>query len=316
MSAKSFLHPHVLKAVKTNLVDSPSNRGFIEAVEDATQFLDDQPARFSFRFHLRPVPQLMGMTRVEAFSEALREIYGWLGFMSFGTTYRTRELLSGIVTGLNETRYTLAMLASRALLELAAVWSPLPAQIAPQLENLDQLDSLPFHTANADTRIAQNYARIIWEPWDAIRRLLTKGRFNWELALRHDAELFTKYREVPEARRQAKLTRLIGNLRFDGPVPPGATPQFWYAILSEFVHPDPAASVMNVDRAEPEGPNSIRFALAATPSENSDLAQVTVNVIGIPVRESLRITKDCITSLRNLMDEHGHRLQRLGIYRA
>jgi hypothetical protein len=262
----------------------------LEALSEVDAYLREVPKEFVMTFFHDPTPQRLGDDAASAIRNAINETLEWLCFAHRSVAYRAAELAAELVRALNARSHLTALFCARALLELAGLFHMQLESIMAHGAKLGALapEDLSRYPHLQESR-KRDIASIVIEAWQAIRSVSAKSRFNWLAAEPFGSgNLASNYsgKNLPEHLRQDNVLTAIDKLNLLGPAPKDATLRLYYEMICDFVHPNVGSVAVFVDQAQPAGDNRHEYVIRRTP-ESPEVTQVVLEVISIPVRESL-----------------------------
>jgi hypothetical protein len=228
----------------------------------------------------------------------LQETVGWARVFGRVHAMRAREALEEIGEGINGARLSRVVFFARALIETAAMCAYYRQSYSADLQTLAELSRgevkewLSGKSSPLGLRVK--------EAWNHLRWLPGRARFNF--APERATDLVNQpVLAKDDPIHQVSVLTAIQKLKFSDAVLQNATAEYWYGLLSEYVHPNAGVfmlkqrSVMEVR----EGMLTLRYG----PVELSDSAGWALLHIAVPIEESCR----CIVeNVRAFQDASSH----------
>ncbi len=250
---------------------NPDDEGLLAALDDAERFLATVPGSFSCVYDSAPLPEPIDPRFLG--NRLLDTIWFLLGFAQHSTAYRWRWLLTAAWRGLDDSEPLVTCLATRSLLELAAVFNRLYEELGPSMSALVALRKGTAHSADA-WRALLPANNILFEH-------MTATRFNYDAARRRDFETLFEH---PDADRPTtNILTLLDKMPQDSP----RIVSWHYKYLSDFVHPNKGAHDLTIEESYQVNETAKAFNLTLHPTSKRAF-DLVLSVVAYPLLVSLQ----------------------------
>lgn len=240
-------------------------------------------------------PAALGTNVPAGIAQLFQHVHQMLVLLRHVGACRLAEILSGVLSSLEQSYHTQACLLARASMEHAAIAQWRQRQLSPVLARVDELDPNSF-----GSELTKGGGRSIFAAVLPAISLLDKcfgaARFNRRALLEFEDLRIPIELDKEHEYRQVGVMEAVEACEWKGPLWPATTPRFFYELLCDYVHPNAGSNLLYVDQesvTDIEGPSGARNRLVARvtahcPEDDSLLLHV-LQVVCIPLRESASV---------------------------
>ena len=317
------LNSDVLKHIETLEKSWDGYAGVPQIFDEAAVLFETLPAVGQARLVYHLTPKHLGPDLLIAAATLFAHAESRLRVLHLLSCYRLLDLIETIISGLNRGRFTGSVLATRSLVEHAAISKWKQRELAPLLDQLDEIKPSSIRRCKGDATLRDSVFASIVEVDRKLEETYGAGRFDRRV-LEDLAELKPIELKPSDPNRQVGVMDAIDELSWTGPLYPATTPRFYYELLCDYVHPNVGSNFLYVNQEShteiahlDAGYRNkvLEMEISANASDKSLYLHVLA-LISIPIREATRDLIEHIRwleSQRNTRAEFQRRLRQINI---
>jgi hypothetical protein len=299
MTRGSVLAEHVLQAIESGELDKfagPELRQLDRILCDALATLRSVPNQWQANIRIDTNPAAFGPPGqpLRLVAGALEDVDATLGFVAHGNAYKLAALVEDAVDGLNRKRFTVAISATRAVIETYAAIAHSTRKLKPQLEALFALtpSMLAASTSVSSSKTYSAALQTILAAMSKLRAQPQLTKWNW-LVFTGEA-LAADSKKVPPGLEQVNVLTAIDALKFSRAYG-DRTPRIFYDALCDCVHPNRDSYMLFMETCETTE-TMWRPLLRAQPSHR-ELTLFALSLMAVPLQELVPVGIDIIGNL-------------------